>query len=247
MLHVALCDDEKEQLRRVAGLLREYQAIHPAPELRTETFSSGAALLAQISGKGPFDLYLLDVIMPGENGIDLGLAIRKYDRGGRIFYLTASPDFAVDSYQVKAAQYLLKPLDRDRLFSALDETVEDWEQERRSFYAVKTREGLLRLPLHRLVYGELADRCIRYHLSDGSIVEGMSLRSSFRKGVAPLLEQWQFALCSASFFVNLSYVDMVEQGGLRLAGGETIPLSRSLRAEITARWLDYHLERGKTV
>ncbi|MDO4314538.1 MAG: LytTR family DNA-binding domain-containing protein [Oscillospiraceae bacterium] len=247
MLHIALCDDEKEQLCQVDALLREYQARHPAPELRTKAFSSGAALLAHVSGKGPFDLYLLDVIMPGENGIGLGLEIRKYDRGGRIFYLTTSPDFAVDSYQVKASQYLLKPLDKDRLFSALDETVEAWEQERRAFFAVKTREGLLRLPLHRLVYGELADRCIRYHLADGSAVEGMSLRSSFRKGIAPLLEHRQFVLCSASFFVNLSYVDKVEPGGLRLTGGESIPLSRPLRAEITARWLDYHLERGKTV
>ena len=68
--------------------------------------------------RGTFDIYLLDVIMPGQNGIELGLSIREFDQGGRIIYLTASSDFAVDSYRAKASDYLLKPLDKSRLFQS---------------------------------------------------------------------------------------------------------------------------------
>ena len=109
MLHIAICDDEQEQLALSEKLLQEYHELHPELNLRVDTFSSGAALLEHLRTTGSFDIYLLDILMPGENGIELGLKIRKTDQCGRIFYLTTSPDYAIDSYLTKASQYLLKP------------------------------------------------------------------------------------------------------------------------------------------
>ena len=70
-----------------------------------------------------FDLYLLDIIMPNENGIDLGRKIHTIDKGGTIFYLTSSIDFAVDAFSVKASQYLLKPIEQIKLLDALDKVL----------------------------------------------------------------------------------------------------------------------------
>ena len=134
------------------------------------------ALLEHLRVRGTFDIYLLDVIMPGQNGIELGLSIREFDQGGRIIYLTASSDFAVDSYRAKASDYLLKPLDKSRLFQSLDNIIKSLELEPHACVMIKTREGLRRLPLHSIVYGELVGRCIQYHLSNGSVITGMSLR-----------------------------------------------------------------------
>ena len=243
-MRLALCDDECEQLVRTEELLRRYGALHPDLELTAEAFSSGSALLEHLRSRGIFDIYLLDVIMPGENGIQLGMSIREMDRGGNIIYLTTSPDFAVESYRAKASDYLLKPLEKGRLFRALDEVAERWARERRDFAAIKTREGLRRVSLSAVVYGELTGRRVQYHMADGSLIEGMSLRDSFQNAVRPLLEHRRFVLCATSFFVNLSFVEMIEASGLRLVGGGTLPLSRSLRSEVTGRWLDYHLEHG---
>ncbi len=225
-----------------SALLQDYGKLHPELLLQVVPFSCAAALLEQVRSAGTFDLYILDVIMPVENGIQTGLRLRELDRAGWIFYLTTSPDYAVDSYRAKAAQYLLKPLDRNLFFAALDETAEFWRQQKQSFATIKTRNGLQRLPVHTVVYGELVGRCVQYHLIDGSVLQGMSLRGSFREAVAPLLEQEPFVLCSASFFINLSYVERIERAGIRLAGGGLIPLSRSLRNQVTDRWLDYHLK-----
>lgn len=244
MLHIALCDDEQEQLSQVDALLRKYNVLHPELHLRVSAFSSGAALLEQLRANGAFDLYLLDVIMPGENGIELGVKIREADQGGRIFYLTTSPDYAVDSYLSKGSQYLLKPVDKARLFRALDDVIGAWAQEHQAFITVKTRASLQRLSVRAIVYGELVGHCIQYHLADGSTIEGMSLRTSFREAVSPLLAHRGIVLCAASFFVNLSFVEMIESSGLRLIRSGVLPLSRSLRAEVTNQWLDHHLERG---
>lgn len=242
MLRMAVCDDDREHLALTKSRMEEYQRLRPSPELSVSTFTTGAALLEHVMAKGPFDLYLLDILMPGESGIQVGLKLRELDRGGLIVYLTSSPDFAVDSYGPRALQYLLKPVEAERLFAVLDEAVEIWADAHASFVTVKTKRGLQRLSTHSLVYGELVGHCIRYHLADGSMVESTSLRRSFREAVAPLLEHLQFALCAASFVVNLSFVDMVETDGLRLVGGGLLPLSRSLRSQVTNRWLDYHLE-----
>ena len=168
--------------------MREYGSQHPDTELTVAAFSSGTTLLEQLRTKGPFDVYLLDVIMPGKNGIELGLEIRTLDQAGRIIYLTTSPDFAVDSYRARASDYLLKPLDKSRLFQTLDGIVQNSVQERQSFATIKTRDGLRRIPHHSIVYGELVGRCVQYHLSDNSVIESTSIRSSFKDAVAPLLE-----------------------------------------------------------
>ena len=244
MLHIAVCDDEQEQRMLVKCLLLEYSELHPELDLRIEYFSSGAALLEHLRIRGSFEIYLLDILMPDENGIELGLSIRKTDQCGRICYLTNSTDYAVDSYLTKASQYLLKPVNEERLFQFLDDSVRDWMRERQSFITIKTRDGLQRLAVREIVYGELVGHCVQYHLRDGSTLKGMSVRTSFREAVSPLLEHSRFILCATSFLVNLSFVDMIEPTGLKLVNGGTVPLSRALRTEVTNCWLDYHLKGG---
>ena len=86
---------------------------------------------------------------------------------------------------------------------------------------------------------------MHYHLADGSRIEGMSLRGSFQNAVKPLLDHRRFVLCATSFLVNLSFVEMIDASGLRLVGGKTLPLSRSLRTEVTNQWMDYYLSGGR--
>ena len=246
MLHIAICDDEQEQLARSEALLQEYCKAHPELALRVDAFSSGAALLEHLRTNSSFDIYLLDILMPDENGIELGLKIRKTDQCGHIFYLTTSPDYAIDSYLTKASQYLLKPVKKELLFRALDDAVESWLREHQTFVTIKTRAGLQRIAIRTVVYGELVGHCVQYHLVNGAVLESMSVRTSFREAVAAFLEHERFVLCGTSFFVNLSFVDMVEPAGLKLVGGGTVPLSRPMRSEVTNRWLDYHLKGGNS-
>lgn len=243
-MRLALCDDEAQQLVQTEAFLAEYSAQRPDTPVTVTSFPSGTVLLEHLRSKGTFDLYLLDMLMPGENGIQLGMDIRALDEVGHIAYLTSSPDFAVDSYRVKAMDYLLKPLEKGRLFQVLDETAETLRRREQAYVTIKTREGLRRLSLVSVVYAELVGRCVHYHLSDGSTVEGMSLRGSFQDAVAPLLAYPPFVLCATSFIVNLAFVEMIEASGLRLTSGKIIPLSRPLRAEVTGRWMDYCLEGG---
>ena len=59
--------------------------------------------------------------MPSMSGMDAAKEIRSFDSDAKIVFLTSSPEFAVESYLVKAKDYILKPVDENRLFALLDE------------------------------------------------------------------------------------------------------------------------------
>lgn len=175
MLHIALCDDESEQCALTGGLLRQYIKERPGFAARLSVFTSGTALLEQAEDEGGFDLYVLDVIMPELSGIDLGVKLRDLGSDGPIVYLTTSPDYAVDSYLAQAFFYLLKPVDPPRLFEMLDQAVTLFHKRRAASVLVKTKGGLRVLPMDSLLYAELAGRAVRYHLSGGETVDGVTL------------------------------------------------------------------------
>ena len=183
--------------------------------------------------------------MPGTDGIELGVKIRGMDQGGHIVYLSTSSDYAVDSYRAKASGYLVKPIQASRFFPLLDDVIGCWLQENQAFITIKTRNGLQRLSIRAVAFGELVGRCIHYHLADGSMLESMSVRTSFGEAVSNFLAHERFVLCSASFFVNLAFVDRIEATSLHLTGEIVLPLSRQLRADVTNRWIDYHLKGGE--
>ena len=115
-MKIAVCDDNQEELHRVASLLEDYQE-EKTVSISLRLFGSSVEL-ASIAQQENFDLYLLDVLMPALNGMELAREIRTFNTAVPILFLTSSPEFAVESYTVHAANYLLKPVSRESLFSA---------------------------------------------------------------------------------------------------------------------------------
>lgn len=241
MIKLAVCDDEAEQREAIGNLLREYAASRPSPAIKISIFSSGQDLLAAAEECGGFDLYVLDIVMPGLSGIELGVRLRELYADGTIIYLTISPEYAVDSYAARAFYYLMKPAEPDKLFPVLDQAVAALEKKRAACVAVRTKNGLERVRLDEIVYAELTGRTVRYHLADGSSLDSLTVRSPFQEEAAPLLADQRFFLCGASFAVNLFYVTAVEKGFLRMDGGARVPLARGLAAQAKRRWSDYWL------
>lgn len=242
MIKLALCDDEAEQREAVGNLLREYAASRPSFVLKMSIFSSGQDLLAAAEECGGFDLYVLDIVMPGLSGIDLGVRLRELYSGGTIVYLTVSPEYAVDSYAARAFYYLMKPVEPAELFRVLDLAAAALEKRKAACVAVRTKDGLERVRLDEIVYAELSGRTVRYHLADGSSLDSLTVRSPFQEEAAPLLADQRFFLCGASFAVNLFYVTAVEKGFLRMDGGARVPLARGLAGQAKRRWSDFWLD-----
>ena len=113
-MYIAVCDDQTEELKDLTELLGDR-----GTPVRVKSFRSAAALL-DAARHERFTLYLLDIMMPGLNGMDAAREIRGFDKAADIIFLTSSPGFAYDSYSVKALEYLLKPIRTKTLYPILD-------------------------------------------------------------------------------------------------------------------------------
>ena len=135
MLKIAVCDDNQEELSHITALLEAYQKER-GTSLSYKPFLSSVEL-ASTAQSGGYSLYLLDAIMPALDGIGLAKEIRSFDKAASIIFLTSSPEFAVESYTVKAANYLIKPIDKAAFFvnvetSVFKRTVESFSCEGRA-------------------------------------------------------------------------------------------------------------------
>ena len=245
MITIAICDDEAEQRALTEGLVRDYLQERPATAARIFVCASGAELLNLVDERGAFDIYILDVIMPELSGIQTGLALRERCGDGAIIYLTASTDYAMDSYLARAFYYLLKPVEKTRFFAILDEAAERAAKREADCIAVSCREETRRVPLDDILYVELVGRSARYYLKHGGNLESTALRTPFRKAMEPLLRDGRFALCGVSFAVNLHHITAVEKTELHFTNGARVPLPRSEQVTLKRAWMNYWLEGGR--
>jgi DNA-binding LytR/AlgR family response regulator len=126
MLHVLAVDDEPPALHELVYLLRADPRV-----ASVESAGDAAAalrLLHQAEGAdgvdGGFDAIFLDIQMPGLDGLDLARVLAKFAHPPRVVFVTAHDGFAVDAFDLKAVDYVLKPVARARLAEAVRRVAE---------------------------------------------------------------------------------------------------------------------------
>lgn len=118
-MKIAIVDDLKLDAEQLSHLILSYMKEHRIPTAAPEIFPNGETFLASFT-VGSFDIVFLDIYMDGLSGMETAQKLRTLDASCRIVFVTTSPDFAVDSYDVNAAFYLLKPVTMERVSKALE-------------------------------------------------------------------------------------------------------------------------------
>ena len=220
MLRIALCDDNRQQRGATGKLLLDYGAARPHLAVKVSVFSSGLEVLAAAEEAGDFDLYVLDVVMPGLSGIQLGMRLREVGSASPIIYLTVSPEYAVDSYATRAFHYLMKPVDREKLFTVLDRAVEKLRKNERAL-TLELPGELVRVPLYEIRCLEVRQNYVTVHAK-----EDYTVKKPLGEFQRELDER--FFRTGRSCIVNLACVRRVTRTEVFLDGGLTMPLSRGL-------------------
>ena len=140
MLKIAICDDVSAELSHVAGLTKAYLA-EAGIDAAVQAFSHPDALMTACETE-TFHIFLLDMVMPMISGLELGRSIRRLSTDAQIIYITAEPGFALDAYSVNPLHYLLKPVDPEALFAALQLAAGKAAFGEETAVTVKTRDGL---------------------------------------------------------------------------------------------------------
>ena len=197
------------------------------PSLRYHTFRSAAGML-DVAQRERFSLYLLDVMMPGIDGMDAAREIRTFDDAADIVFLTSSPGFAYESYGVRALEYLLKPISDSLLFPVLDKLMLR-EQRPQDGLTLKAGATLVRVPFSRLSYVEVNGKHLYFHLADGTV---RKVAGSLKDYEPLLLVRPEFMRIHRSYIVNMLQIDELSPAGVHTFSGMNLPVSRLLYPQL---------------
>lgn len=239
----AICDDDYFYSTQVLEYANIYATQKPDVHLTFSVFGHAEDLIEATQKIGGFDVYILDIVMPETNGIELGVELRKLGYNGKIIYLTSSKEFAVDSYKVKAFNYILKPVLYPDFASALDEVVNSLLSKKEKSIIVKSKENSIRINIDSIMYAQLLRRRIFYYISNGETVESTHLRTTFSEAIQELLRDTRFVLCGKSIAVNLQHISKIGTGEIIFNNNNKIFLNNKMCRELRSIWTDYWLNK----
>ena len=209
-MYIAVCDDQIEELEKLTALLQAWQSDRRS-DVRFQTFRSGGQLLDAARAER-FTLYLLDVLMPGMTGMDAAREIRSFDAAADIIFLTTSPGFAYESYGVRAAEYLLKPINAKLLYPVLDKL----------YLRDQKPQDALTATFSNIV------------VSDGTVYE---VAASMREYEGALLARPEFMRVHRSYIVNMLQAEKLSPAGVITFSGHNVPVSRLLYGQLQKDYL----------
>lgn len=232
-MKIAICDDDLQELNRISSLIDTYQQ-ETNRSITYKTFQNASELISKMKG-GDYNILFLDIMMPGINGMQAAHEIRTFDSEIKIVFLTFSPEFAVESYAVKAYDYILKPVFKEKIFSLLD-AVDAEEQKLIEGLTVKTQSGMARILYSRLAFVEIMNKKLYFNLADGSVREVYSSLAAFEKD---LLARPEFVKVHRSYIVNLWQVSELGPKELITHTGKIVPISRLLYGKVREAYMKH--------
>jgi len=235
MIKLAFCDDEISALNELRILFDQYR-VDRNEDIEYTAFHSPLDLLAEIERGVRFDIIFLDVLMPGEIGINAASEIREYDQNVKIIFLTSSAEYAVQSYTVGAYFYQLKPIWKESLFRLMDSVIEACEKEQKRSLILRCKSGITREDLRHLEYCEVIRHTLFIHLTNGKVLESIGSMDE----LGSQLETFGgFLRPHRSYLVNLDYIQDISYKAITMSCGFQIPIPRGKYQEIKDMFLEH--------
>ena len=229
-LTIAICDDNEDQIKELRRLLGEWSADKPFA-LNIDEYISAESFLFSYPDK-PCDLILLDIEMKRLNGMELAKKLRSDGNMLPIVFITGYSEYMSDGYEVEALHYLLKPVDKSKLFAVLDRYIKRHTPENEIMLACD--EGSIHVSPDMVISCEAVGKKTHVHLRDKVIVCNSGI--STMKNMLPE----EFVFCHRSYIVNMRYVRSIGKTDIMLDSGEKIPLSRRLYKEVNERFIRFY-------
>ena len=235
MIKIAFCDDDMEVLHQMNELLDRYR-VERNEDITYAAFQSPFELLTEIEKGIRPDILFLDVVMPGQNGMDVAKEIRQYDMNMKIIFLTSSPEFAVESYSVGAYFYQLKPIWEESFFRLMDSVLAECEKKKKNSLILRSKDGITRIDLQQLEFCEVLGRKLLFHLENGAVLESAG---SLDDLAGQLMQYSNFFRPHRSFLVNMEYIQNISSRSIKMVNDAEIPIPHGKCSEIKNTYMEY--------
>ena len=216
-MRAAICDDRAEDAQLVAQYVREWGESREE-SVALEMFPSAEAFLFAYDEDKNFDLLLLDVEMGGMDGVSMARRVRAGNKTVQIIFITGYSDYIAEGYDVAALHYLMKPVNREKLFGVLDRAVERLKISQRCLNLDMGGE-MVRIPLYEIRYIDVRQNYVTVHAEHEYTVK--RTLNEFEKELDS-----GFTRVGRSMIVNLNRIRRVTKAEVMLNDGTALPLPR---------------------
>jgi DNA-binding LytR/AlgR family response regulator len=217
-LRIAICEDDDKDAKHLSSLIRKSGVYADI-----SFFKNGEAFL-DVQPMGKFDLVFLDIYMGSITGIEVARILRNADGRCGIVFTTSSEDFRSEAFDVGASQYLIKPVEKEKLFKVLKKRKPD---RRRKICTINVKGTHVDIPYGDIMYVEVKNHNCIVHTIDDEIDTGTTMTI---ENFINLLPDSRFMRCHKSYIVNLSFVQSVDRDFL-MKNGDTVYIRRSDHAK----------------
>lgn len=225
-MKIAICDDNKNQIEEIVTLLREQQTSHP--DIDFQEFDSGCELLLTV-GKGyVYDLIFLDIEMPEIGGIELAEKLKKTLPSVMIFFISSYDTYINDAFDVRAAQFLTKPINKERFVKEFNRVYKRYSMlHQEIMLSAHGKSGQQIVAVKDVICIESNKRQLIFHMMG----EKITCYGSFKMVQLAMLPN-NFLRVHQSFIVNINFINRICANELICVHELRVPISRSRTAEV---------------
>lgn len=226
MIHIAICEDNDEDMAHVRSMLCQTNILYDLAE-----YNSAESLLFDIeTNQKQFDIFILDIYLPGQNGVEAARQIRAANENTILIFLTSSEEFYREAFDLYAFNYLIKPVSPDDLTRVL----------RRALSLIDVPEETLQITFRGqntilrqadVMYISSSNHALCFHMKGGQEHTYYGRLDKLETQLASEM----FVRCHKSFIINLLYVNRLVREGFYI-DDTLIPISRTHAAKAKERY-----------
>ena len=183
-----------------------------------------------------YDAYFLDM-EANENVINFAKQMKTIDSNGHFIFMSENPNNAHQATKVRASYFITKPYEKEEINEILNEIK---EEVREDSIIIKIPTGERRIRINNLNYINIIRRCLCYHLKDGTMFDGQTLRSSFEKAINPLQNHKAFVFLAPSLLINLSEIKIINKDHIIFENDDILYFPMKQHDYLRNKWIDYH-------
>ena len=221
MLKIAICDDEAAAVSVGKNILKEDLAARGLSAEITG-YTDAETLEDVIKAGSHYDLLLLDIDMPGKDGIELGTELHELLQDTLLIYVSGRPERVFDSFKARPFRFIRKPMLEQEWPIVWQDVEKELKRRQASFFVFTSKTNQIRMKSEAIVYVEALRKKEILHTEK----EEYELNDGF-ESVAAELEGFGFIRIHRSYIVNYRFIHSINRTDVELDDGTILPIGRS--------------------
>lgn len=234
MILIAIVDDNRQDGQALEESIERYFEGRNAAH-HIHRFASAVEFIRSPTA---YNIVFMDIRMDDMNGLDAAYFLRIVNKDAKLIFVTRMVQMAIHGYEVGATDFLAKPAQQSAVDRALDRALAGLEVSSGSYFALKTADGIVSLPVCGIYYVEVYDHSLIYHTQQGDY----RVRGRFGE-VREKLNDRYLLPCGRSHLVNMRHVQSLHGDHLTV-NGVKIHVAKSRRKRLEQVFLSCLGENG---